>query len=804
MNVLWRKLWHDLWERKSRTLLVIMSVAAGVFCVGAIFGMNDQLYTQMDISHASTYPSHINMFTFQHLDQDMADQLSKIDGVLSVDITNQIGLRYKLTSEDKWQPGMVATRPDYNEQTYDQISLIEGEWPTKNTLGIERTASEYYGINIGDEVQIELADGTARWLPINGMIRHPFVEPPSFGGDALFFMNPQGLERLGIPEGAYFNLKVRVSPFSRMNSEEMAFEIKDQLSKEQISVGATFYQKPDEHWGKMFLDGVVLVMEILAVASLFMSVVLVTNTMTAIVTEQTNQIGIIKAIGGQRRTIIQLYLGGVLVYGILALAISLPLGAAIAFGGSQWFLNIFNIDHEIFRISQSAAVYQLLAALAVPVLAALWPVIHGAAITVREAIASYGLGSGQYGGDWVDKWIERVGQQYLTPPQTLAIGNMFRRKGRLILTQLVLVAAGTMFIMVMSLSKSLITTVSKDMDRRGYNLRLIFVWDQRSSRVIDLANSVPGVARASMWYSHAASVLRSGQVARDVGSASNLVGIPVAEEMYRPTMLSGRWLQPKDGNVVVISKELATDNNIDVGDIITLDLDVLGSDEWQVVGIFQVVFRKVGEPDPLYAPLSAVYRSTKKFQYGTDLLIRTTSTDPQSAIDVKEELQDLYEDRRMRVSVFGTSTTEEEKEYALFQFSTVTQMLLMLATLVAIVGGLGLMGSLSISVVERTREIGVMRAIGARSNTIINMFLLEGLAQGIVSWILSVPIAFVIAQPISRQLGQVMLKMDLDFYYNWIAALIWLGAVIVLAILASLWPARTATKISVRQSLSYA
>ena len=307
-----------------------------------------------------------------------------------------------------------------------------------------------------------------------------------------------------------------------------------------------------------------------------------------------------------------------------------------------------------------------------------------------------------------------------------------------------------------------------------------------------------------MWYSHAASVLRSGQVARDVGSASNLVGIPVEEEMYRPTMLSGRWLKPEDGNVVVISKELATDNNIDVGDIITLDLDVLGSDEWQVVGIFQVVFRKVGEPDPLYAPLSAVYRSTKKFQYGTDLLIRTTSTDPLSAIAVKEELQDLYEDRRMRVSVFGTSTTEEEKEYALFQFSTVTQMLLMLATLVAIVGGLGLMGSLSISVVERTREIGVMRAIGARSNTIINMFLLEGLAQGVVSWILSVPIAFVIAQPISRQLGQVMLKMDLDFYYNWMAALTWLGAVIVLAILASLWPARTATKISVRQSLSYA
>ncbi|HCU99085.1 MAG TPA: hypothetical protein DGM69_07055, partial [Chloroflexi bacterium] len=676
--------------------------------------------------------------------------------------------------------------------------------PTKNTLGIERTSSAHYGIEIGDKIEIELSDGTGRSFPINGMIRHPFVEPPSFGGDALFFMSPQGLERLGIPEGSYFNLKVRVSPYSRLNSEEMAFEIKDRLGKEGISVGATFYQNPEEHWGKMFLDGVVLVMEILAVASLFMSVVLVTNTMTAIITEQTNQIGIIKAIGGKRRSIIQLYLGGVLIYGILALGISLPLGAAIAFGGSQWFLNIFNIDHEIFSVSQAAAIYQILAALAVPILAALWPVLHGASITVREAIASYGLGSGHYGTGWIDKWIEQLGNQHLSPPQTLAIGNMFRRKGRLILTQLVLIAAGTMFIMVMSLSKSLITTVSKDMDKRGYDLRLIFVWDQKAPRVIDLANSVSGVDHASMWYSHAASVLREGQVARDVGSASNLVGIPVNEKMYKPTMLAGRWLNEQDGNAVVISKELSTDNNISIGDTITLDLDILGRDKWQVVGIFQVVFRKVGDPDPLYAPLSAVYRSTKKFQYGTDLLVSTTSSNPEQVFKIKETLQDLYEDRRMRVSVFGTNTTQEDKDYAIFQFSTVTQMLLILATIVAIVGGLGLMGSLSISVVERTREIGVMRAIGARSNIIINMFVLEGLTQGIFSWLLSVPIAYIISQPISRQLGQVMLKMDLDFYFNWSASLIWLGIVILLAILASLWPAQTATKISVRESLSYA
>jgi putative ABC transport system permease protein len=617
-------------------------------------------------------------------------------------------------------------------------------------------------------------------------------------------MDGQGLARLGIQEGAYFNLKIRVEFHSRANAEAMASEIKNRLAKEEITVAATFFQDPDEHWAGSMLDGVIMVMEILAVVSLFMSVVLVTNTVTAIITEQTNQIGIIKAIGGRRWTIIRLYIGGVLVYGTLALAISLPLGASIAYGGSRWFLYLFNIDHDIFQLSQRAVLYQALAALVVPVLAALWPVLYGAAITVRAAIARYGLGSGHYGGRWLDRWVERVGQSYLAPTHALAAGNMFRRIGRLLLTQFVLVAAGAMFIVVMTLSKSLLMTVENDMDRRDYDLRLIFVWDQRVPRTLHIADSVPGVEQATMWYSHSAAVLRAGQRTRDAGSASQLVGVPVENAMYRPIILSGRWLQPGDGNTVVISKELAEDNHIAVGEIITLDLDTLGSDEWKVAGVYQFVFRKVGEPDPLYAPLSAVYRSTKKHQSGTQLLVRTASSDPDSVQRIKEDLQSLYEARRMKLSVFGTATTEEDKQFAVSQFRVVTSMLLLLALVVAVVGGLGLMGSLSISVVERTREIGVMRAIGARSSTIIGMFVIEGVAQGVGSWLFAVPFAFFIAQPISRQMGQVMLNMDLDYYYNVSAAAIWFGAVGLLAILASIWPARRATRISVRQSLAYA
>lgn len=130
-------------------------------------------------------------------------------------------------------------------------------------------------------------------------------------------------------------------------------------------------------------------------------------------------------------------------------------------------------------------------------------------------------------------------------------------------------------------------------------------------------------------------------------------------------------------------------------------------------------------------------------------------------------------------------------------------MLLALAVIVALVGGIGLMGSLSISVVERTHEIGVMRAIGARSRTILGMFMMEGLLQGLLSWLVAAFLSFVLFRPLANALGQAMFGANLDYRYDFSAVLIWPVIILVISTLASVLPARNAAKISVRQSLAY-
>ena len=803
MSVLWHKVWFDLWHHKGRTALAILSVAAGVFAVGAILGLVDQLLSGMDAAHRAVSPSHVSVILRNFVPAEIADGLQEIEGVVDVEPVNQISVRYKAQADDEWDLGTLVMRPDYEDQTYDLVVLREGEWPQHPQIGVERLSSQHFGFDMGDQVIFELPDGE-RAFEIGGKIRHPFVQPPLFGGQAHFFTDAAGLAEFGIPEGLYGQLLVRVEPYSAERAQEVAAEIRSQLGEQGIGVVVTLYQDPERHWGRMFVEGVTLVLQVMAVVSLFLSVILVLNTMTALITQQTDQIGVIKAIGGRSTTVLRVYLVEVLVYGLAALLISLPLAALFAFGASRWFLNLFNVEVEVFQVSARAIIVQALAAVLAPLLAALWPVLKGAAVTVREAIASYGLG-GDFGTSRLDRAVEWIGGRLLPSPYGVSLGNVFRRKGRLALTLLVLVTAGVMTLVVMSLISSTRLTLDNEMARRLYDVRIGFVQDQPAADLLAVVDGVEGTGDAQVWYSRNTTLLRQGQRLQDsAGLGAQLTGIPAGAEMYRPIIAAGRWLQPGDQRAIVISQETAEKNAIAVADEVTLDLGDLGEGTWQVVGTYRVVYGGGFVTEAIYAPLEEVLAVAGEPGRATQVLVQTDASSLAGITAVADELKTAFQNEGKAIDFYTTSIKLEERAYVDNQFGTVVSMLLGLAMLVATVGGIGLMGSLGISVVERRREIGVMRAVGARSRTIMGLFIMEGVLQGVLSWLVAVPLAFVLAQPLARALGQTMIEVDLDYAFNYPFVLVWLAAVLAISVLASMLPARDATRVSVRESLAYA
>lgn len=801
MDTLWFKVWSDLWNNKTRTVLAVLSIASGVFATGMMFGMSDLLNTNLDESHVSVNPPHLNVGLGELVDRDTLLNLRNLPGVEDIDPYNQVSILYRLNPQSEWRQAVVQSRDDYDAQKYELVQLREGDWPGRNELGIERMAAQFLNVGIGDRITIKIGD-LERTLPITGLIRHPFVPPPQFMDLAFFFMNAEGMERLGIPEGRFGGFFARVTPYSVEHAKEVATAIKDKLADQDIRLAGVAYQEPDKHWGRSFFDGITLVLRVLALISVAAGAVLIYNTLTNLITQQRNQIGVLKAIGGRVRTITQMYLSSALIYGVLALVVALPLGSLVAFVMAKWFLNLFNIEYSQFEISSEATALQLLSALAAPLLAGLPPVLQGARITVRQAIASYGLGSGIFGTSRFDRWVDAVGQRWLPSHYATALGNLFRRKGRLFLTQAVLLAAGGGFLMVLTLMSTISFTLDNIFARQPYDTLLQFSQNQRYPRLASMVSSVEGVEQIELRLVQAASMYISGQLVKEAGIGTSIVGIPGDSTFFKPLMVSGRWIMPEDGRAVVITREIAEREDVQVGDSVTLDLGELGEAEWKVIGIYEPIFAGAFVSDTIYAPLESLYEATRKFYQGSQLYVRMTEHTPEFQTAVTENLKTLLESRGLKVD-FSQTASELRSQYA-FQFGTVTSMLMALSVIVALVGGIALMGALSIAVVERTKEIGVLRAVGARSRTILGIFMLEGLLQGILSWLIAVPISLVASPIVASALGQAMFGATLDYSYNWPAVGIWLALVLVISALASLLPARGATRISVRDSLAYA
>jgi putative ABC transport system permease protein len=164
-------------------------------------------------------------------------------------------------------------------------------------------------------------------------------------------------------------------------------------------------------------------------------------------------------------------------------------------------------------------------------------------------------------------------------------------------------------------------------------------------------------------------------------------------------------------------------------------------------------------------------------------------------------MEQQFERAGLRVS--SAQTIAQLRAVTISQFNVILVFLLVMAALLAVVGALGLAGAMSINVLERTREIGVMRAVGATGRAVRGIVIGEGALIGVLSW----SIGLVLAVPISRLLSNVVgvgfLRTPLSYEFSVQGALIWLVAVLALSAAASLWPARNASRLSVREVLAY-
>jgi putative ABC transport system permease protein len=132
-----------------------------------------------------------------------------------------------------------------------------------------------------------------------------------------------------------------------------------------------------------------------------------------------------------------------------------------------------------------------------------------------------------------------------------------------------------------------------------------------------------------------------------------------------------------------------------------------------------------------------------------------------------------------------------------------TGFLLFMASLTAMVGSIGLTGTMSMNVLERTREIGVMRAIGANNRILMTMVIVEAVIIGFISWVLGCLMAFPISKIMSDTISMAIFDAPSNFAFTTTGFIVWFFVVLILSILASVGPARNAARLTIREVLAY-
>lgn len=793
----WRKVFRDLWCNKARTILVVLSITVGIFAVGMIESSQEILSQNLTDSYNAINPASASLFT-KPFDNNLIESVRRMKDISDAEGRYRTSMRFKIKSDDgqdDWHNMDITAIPDFNNLRINKVRPERGAWPPQeDELLLERSLLGIMKIEIGDVLIVELADDEQKELRVAGFTHDLQQAPSKFTGTAYGYIDFNTLERLGEPRKFnQLDIVVSKNKLNKQHINQIAAKVRDdRIEPSGVGVRNIYVPEPGKHQMDSAVNAMLLILKALGILSLFLSGFLVVNTISAIMAQQTRQIGMMKAIGGRTHQIMGIYLGVVIIFGLLAVTVAIPLEILGTRAFTSFAAGLLNFDIENSNVPPWVRTLEIAIGLIMPILAAVYPVISGTRITVREAISSYGIGESQARTSPIDRILMRVTR--LSRPLLLSLRNTFRRKGRLALTLITLILASAIFISVYNVRSSLLQTLEQIMHYWGYDVRISFTQPYRIKQIERRALRVPGIEGIESW------IFKNIFYLRPDGTENQnifMLAPPAATDLIQPNLLRGRWLLPNDRNAIVINTDLIKEEpDIDLGDNLILKVDGRKT-KWRVIGI---VVGQFGGPTA-YANYPYVARITRNAGQTDFVVVKTSQHDPAFQLQTAKLIEERFKLAGLQVS--STETHGAIRSRIKFQFDTIVVFLMIMAFLLAVVGGLGLMGTMSINVLERTREIGVMRATGASNYSLLQIFVVEGIIIGIISWFLGALLAIPLSKLLGDAVGMAFLRVPLNYSFSVNGVFIWLGAVIVISALASLLPAWRAARLSVREILSY-
>jgi putative ABC transport system permease protein len=790
----WRKVFSDLWDDKTRTALVVASIAVGAFAIGVIISAYVILGQDINRSYAAVNPPNIQIQT-DPFDKDLVHAVERLPGVKEAEGRRIIAIRAKRGNEN-WQNLTLVALADFTGDINRLVPIEGTQVPGSDQVSVSQNLLSVTGFHTGDRIEIELPDGAKHNLTVAGLVTDQTTSKPDADPIINAFITMKTLKSWGL-DGNFNELYITVDGDGndRELISSVAADVKDQIKDSQREVYRTDEKLSGEHPMTSAILAVLGVLGALGGLVTILSSSLIVNTLNALLAQQLRQIGVMKLVGARSAQILGMYLALIFGYSLVALALAVPLGAIAGYGLAWFVAHLMGAVLEGFRVIPAAVVAQALVAILIPLGAGFFPVHTGAKTSVQEAISNYHPG-GRRTKDTIlnakSNWFA-----WISRPLLLSFRNTFRKRGRLLLTIFTLTVAGAVFIAVFNVRDSMHSFMDQLMQHFMGDVTVDLNQPYRVERVTRELLQVPGVVGVEGWSGTTGEIWDQKD---NVVTSLSIVAPPQDTQLLHPEFVAGRWLLPGETRAMVVSDAIYEFYpHLQPGDKLTVKLTGQRKEDWQVVGIFRFV-ETLGDP-LAYADFGFITDQMHLPNQATSYRIITQEHDAASQQAMTRLIDSRLSDRNFTIqSIQSGSLMRTSASQAL---NTLVIFLLIMALLTALVGSIGLMGTMSINVLERTREIGVMRTIGAMDHVIMQSVIVEGLVIGWITWALAIGLSFPISSLLLKIVGQAMMGSVLRLSFTPLGILIWLGVVIVLSVIASIMPARSAARLTINEVLAY-
>ena len=789
-RIVLRKALADVTQRKGRTVLVILGILIGVLGLTAVNTANDVIGGAFIYSHdQSASPDMI--FTGPVIDPSVVGTVLHIPNVAKVQLRSEY--------HSNWHTTMGSASIQINGYTDLQhiqlgtFQLTSGRLPGTGEIVMDSRDSAVQPVAIGDTVTITTAGGTAS-LRVAGLARTLGWATTDSTALATGYMQAAALQQIAGPpvsstkaqSGPVLATVVMVKVRDTRQAMPTFQAVEQALTQAHAKVtDASLY---DTTSGAIAINGLLIVIRVLALIALLSTCLLIINTMTVLITEQMRIIGTMKAIGGTRWMIIRGYLISVGVYSLVGTILGLAAGIGAGNQLAALFAGIMRVDLGPFQVSPWVLVVSILVGLLLPPLAALAPLWQGTRITVREAMAAYGVsvGSGKQRA-----W----GQRLAWVPQTAWLGmrGTFRKRMRAILTLLALTFSCAVFLSVQITTGSIGYTL--DQQAHAFNSDLTAQWGSikyRPSIYEEMRQQVQALANVER-----VEPRTSGTVSTRQGDLL-LTGLEAQTQFYQYHLVAGRWLAASESNTIVLSDLAAQKLHLQVGDMLTLTQDTTHA-TWRVVGIVHdlQVSGGIGEAFTTLENLNV-----HLLRLPADSMMMLMVRAQNHSEDAVNQLAGRVNSALSGLGVQAQVTTLQQMTALAQSVDLIIYVLFYsIAIIVALVGLLGLFNTISTSVLERRLEIGILRTLGAKGRNVASVFWLESTALALLAWGMGTLLGLPGAYGIIRLLSALIIPFD--FFIPPVLILTTLGFVMVVTLLASVGPARRASRLQLREVLRY-